>query len=138
MRVSVFDPHPVVHQALTLLLPPNGFSVVSQSQDGRGAVSIVREAQADIVITDIRMPTIDGLKVLEALCDAGLKVRSLVFTADSNPTFVARAIAYGAQDYILKTDPQETLGKRLEPHFPITTGRKKRTVCGSPRQNEKP
>lgn len=109
MRVSVFDPHPVVHKALTSLLPGNGFSVVSQSGDGRDALKTVRTAKPDIVITDVRMPYVDGLKVLELLLDAGVKVHSLVYTADKNPTFVARAIAHGAKDYVLKTGPVENL-----------------------------
>ena len=109
MRVSVFDSQAVVHKGLTSLLPARGHSVVSQAVDGRDAVRIVREAMADVVITDIRMPHADGLSVLEQLDESDLNVLALVYTADANPTFVARAIVHGACDYALKTEPTDHL-----------------------------
>ena len=113
MRVSVFDAHPVVHQGLTSLLPAQGFSVVSQALDGRDAVGVAREARAQIVITDIRLASVDGLQVLESITDSELQIPALVYSADSNPTYVARAIALGASDYVLKTNPLEDLFQAL-------------------------
>jgi DNA-binding NarL/FixJ family response regulator len=109
LRVSVFDPHPVVHKGLTSQLPRAGFSVVSQALDGRNAVAIVRQARADIVITELRMPHADGWSVLESLDIPGLDVPALVYTTDANPSSVARAIACGARDYVFKTDPVDKL-----------------------------
>ena len=107
LRVSVFDPHPVIHKALTCTLPGNGFAVVSQSFDGRNAVETVRESKAEIVITEIRMPKVDGLKMLASLQD--IDVRTIVYTSDTNPTYLARAAAIGTDDYVLKTDPFDCL-----------------------------
>ena len=109
IRVSVFDHHPVVHQGLTRLLPLSGFAVVSQAFDGRDAVSRIRDARPDIVLTDIRMPKYDGLKLLETLRDSEPDLRAIVYTEHRNPTYVARSIARGAVDYVLKDQPFEVL-----------------------------
>jgi len=105
VRVSVFDPHAVIHKGLSGLLPEQGHSIVSQALDGRNAVDIVRESLADLVITEIRMPHVDGIELLEHLAGSRLNVPAVVFTADSNPTCVARAVVHGARDYILKSEP---------------------------------
>ncbi|MGI9516312.1 MAG: response regulator [Pirellulaceae bacterium] len=112
-RIAVFDAHPVVHQGLVELLPQHGFIVVSQSVDGRNAVADVQQSRADIVITDVRMPFVDGLKVLEQLSDAGLPCKSIVYTVHNNPTYVARAIALGAVDFVFKFEPEDKLVQAL-------------------------
>ncbi len=109
IRVSVFDAQPVVHQGLIELLPQHGFIVASRSLDGRQAVADVRQARADLVITDVRMPYVDGLKLLELLGDADLPCKCVVFTVHNNPTYVARAIALGAVDFVFKSEPEDHL-----------------------------
>ena len=113
-RIAVFDAHPVVHQGLVELLPQHGFIVVSQSHDGRNAVADVRASGAEMVITDVRMPFVDGLKVLEQLSDAGVTCKSIVYTVHNNPTYVARAIALGAVDFVFKYEPETRLIQALK------------------------
>lgn len=105
MRVSVFDPHAVIHKGLSGLLPEQGHSIVSQALDGRNAVKIVRESLADLVITEIQMPHVDGIALLEQLASSNLNVPTLVFTANPNPTCIARSVVHGARDYVLKSEP---------------------------------
>lgn len=105
MRVSVFDPHAVIHKGLSSLLPEQGHSVVSQALNGQNAVNIVRESLADLVITEIQMPHVDGIAVLEQLAASDLAIPALVYSADPNPTCVARSVVHGAQDYVLKSEP---------------------------------
>lgn len=109
MRVSVFDPHPVVHQGLTRLLPRNGFSVVSQATDGRDCLTTISNARSAIAITDVRMPYVDGLQILEQVRTAELPVKMVVYSAHRNPTYVARSIALGASDYVLKSEHLDQL-----------------------------
>ncbi|MDG2012419.1 MAG: response regulator transcription factor, partial [Pirellulaceae bacterium] len=103
MRISVFDSQSVVHKGLSSLLPGQGHSIVSQAPDGRDAVSIVRGAFAELVLTEIHMPHVNGIGVLEQIDAAGLKIPVLVYSSDDNPTFVARAVVHGAHDYVLKS-----------------------------------
>lgn len=94
------------------MLPGNGFSVVSQSFDGRNAVETVKESRAQIVLCEIRLPKVNGLKMLDSLGE--LDVLKVIYTSDTNPTYLAKAAAIGVDDYVLKTDPVETLISSLQ------------------------
>ena len=103
LRIAVFDSQSVVHKGLSSLLPGQGHSLVSQALDGRDAVNIVRESLADLVLTEIHMPHVNGIGLLEQIDIANLDIPVLVYTSDDNPTFVARAVVHGARDYVLKS-----------------------------------
>ncbi len=103
-----------MHEGLTHLLPLYGFAVVSLAKHGRDAVKIAKKAQADIVMTDIHLPGSDGLELLEAIHQSSLSVLTLVYSSHGNPTYIARAIAHGAADFVFKTAPVECLIAALQ------------------------
>ncbi len=109
VRVSVFDSHPVIQRGLTQLLPAHGFIVVSQSFDGHEAVQQIHKATPDIVLTDSHLPNDPSLKILEAIHQAELTCRSIVYSQTVNPTLVARSVVWGAVDFVVKTEPNQHL-----------------------------
>lgn len=113
-RVAVFDNHPVVHRGLTSLLPKHGFIVVCQSTDANQATKKISESSADVVITDPNLPGKDGLAVLESIYESELTVKPLVYSDRDDPTLVARSIVWGANDFVLKTDPIDHLIRGLK------------------------
>ncbi len=86
-------------------------SVVSLNSTGHDAVNKVRDSQADVVVTEIRMPEVDGFLLLESLNqnrDQPL-VPVVVFCVFENPTYVARSLVWGAFDFVLKHEPLDRL-----------------------------
>ncbi len=109
IRVLIFDDHPVAHYGLTHLLTQNGFEVVGHAYDGSGPVEKITQVEPDVILLDVRMPKQDGLKALEEIHRAGLAVKTVMYSEHANPTYVARAIALGAFNYVLKSSPLSML-----------------------------
>lgn len=113
IRVLVFDDHPVVHFGITHQLEKNGFQVVGHAYDGCRSVEAVTEYRPDIVVIDVRMPTADGFVVLEELAATELETIAIMHSAYDNSAYVARAIALGALDYVLKNEDPDRLSRAL-------------------------
>lgn len=109
IRVLVVDDHPVVRRGLSACLagrPP--LQVVGEASDGEEAVRQTLALKPDIVLVDIHLPRMDGLRVTELLRRQAPKVRVLVVSVHSRPEYVQRAIKAGARAYLLKnTTPDE-------------------------------
>lgn len=85
--------------------------VVGEAKDGQEAVTLVESLKPDIVVMDISMPRVDGLKATEHIQAAETTTQVLILSIHANPTFVRRALGKGARGYILK----RTLSKDLLP-----------------------
>ena len=111
IRLLVADDHEVVRRGLAMLLRDTEIQIVSQASDGEEAVEQVREHTPDVVLLDIRMPSSDGLTALEKIRQERPEQRVVMLSTYDNPTYVARAVAMGATDYVLKAaGPGELIG----------------------------
>src|SRR5262249_36957366 len=75
---------------------------VALAHDGRAGLRIAREAAFDLVILDIMMPGLDGLRTLKALRDAGDRTPILMLTARGAEEDKVRGLKLGADDYVTK------------------------------------
>ena len=110
VRVVVADDHEVVRCGLVNLLDGTDVEIVAEASSGEAAVSLARKHKPDVILLDIRMaPGNDGLKALEKIRNDAPSVRCIMLTTFDNPTYIARAVASGAHDYILKGCSREEL-----------------------------
>ena len=79
-----------------------GVTVAGEAADGEEALSLCREIRPDIVLTDIRMPGINGLEFLKSLNEEGLSVKLIIISGYSDFDYAQKAIKLGVADYILK------------------------------------
>ena len=107
--VVVADDQDVVREGLALVLGARGLDVVGQAADGRGAVSVVRATQPDVVLMDLRMPVLDGIAATREIVAAGLPTRVLVLTTYDLDTYVYDALRAGATGFLLKATPPDKL-----------------------------
>jgi len=97
----VVDDDPVVREALVEALAEAGYDVRS-ADDGARAVALLAERAPDVVLSDVRMPGMDGLALLALLRERAPDVPVLLMTAfDDMPTVVA-AMREGATDFLVK------------------------------------
>ncbi len=106
IRVLVVDDHPVVRNGLTGMF--NGapdFEVVGEASDGSEAVALASALSPDVILMDLRMPSLDGVSAIKELAAAGSQARVLVLTTYDTDRDVPSAIEAGATGYLLKDAP---------------------------------
>ncbi|MGQ5389829.1 response regulator transcription factor [Paenibacillus sp. M.A.Huq-84] len=78
------------------------YTVTAVARDGLQAITHLEKEKIDLVITDILMPGMDGLQLLQEIRRRGWKIPVLIVSAHSEFDYAKQAIHYGAFDYILK------------------------------------
>jgi two-component system response regulator YesN len=79
-----------------------GFTVVGAAQNGRQALELVEEHSPDLLLTDIRMPVIDGLELLKNIALNYPYIKTIIISGYSEFEYAKQAIKYGVRDYLLK------------------------------------
>ncbi|MEW2354691.1 response regulator transcription factor [Spirillospora sp. NPDC029432] len=114
VRVVVVDDHPVVRAGLLGMLGGEpGFEVVAEAADGAEALAAVARTRPDVVLSDLRMPGVDGVELIRRLAGAAPRTRVLVLTTYDGDADVLPAIDAGAVGYLLKDSPREELFRGL-------------------------
>ena len=86
------------------------YEVVGRAETGEAALELVRCMRPDILVTDICMPGMDGLKLIRELNELDFKVHTLIISGYDNFTYAKTAIKLGVSDYLLKPfSPDELL-----------------------------
>src|SRR3990167_7626408 len=102
IKVVVADDHEVIRSGLANLLKGSDIQIVDEASDGDEAVEKTMKRVPDVVLMDIRMPNREGLSALEAIRDKMPDARVVMLSTYDNPTYVARSVALGATDFVLK------------------------------------
>jgi two-component system, response regulator YesN len=79
-----------------------GLEVIGEAEDGEEALALTEALSPDIVITDIRMPCINGLEYIKKLRDNHNDTKFIIISGYSDFEYAQRALKLGAYDYILK------------------------------------
>src|SRR4029450_5053800 len=100
-RVLVVDDEKSMRDLLAISLEKQHFEV-TVADGGEAAIDTLRREPFDVVITDLRMPTTDGLQVLRAAKEASPELVVIVITAVGSTETAVEAMKLGAYDYIPK------------------------------------
>ncbi|MEO8874182.1 MAG: response regulator [Polyangiaceae bacterium] len=100
-RVLVVDDEAGTRNALEKLLTGEGY-FVEVAIDGADALARFAETAADIVVTDLNMPNIDGVELLKRLRTQDADIPVILCTASSDVTAAVAAMREGADDYLAK------------------------------------
>ena len=109
IKVVVADDHEVVRSGLASLLEGSDIKVVAEAANGEEAVDQAVKYEPDVILLDIRMPGGDGLTALERIRSEAPDTRVVMLSTYDNPTYVARSVALGASDYVLKGSSRKEL-----------------------------
>ncbi len=112
MRVMLVDDEPFILQGLSVIIDweKEGYEIVKKASDGREALDYLLENEVDLIITDIRMPQINGLELLEIIRNEKLSEAYVIVLSGYNDfKYAQAAIRYSCMDYILKPVQKDQL-----------------------------
>ncbi|MEG0566502.1 MAG: response regulator, partial [Hungatella sp.] len=89
-------------------------TVLGTAKDGMEAWSFIQSCHPEIVITDIRMPHLNGLELIKRCRDYHLDIQFILLSGYDDFTYAQTAIRYGARAYVLKPLKREELIAELE------------------------
>ncbi|WP_270167304.1 response regulator transcription factor [Paenibacillus sp. SYP-B4298] len=90
-----------------------GFHVIGEADNGEDAFAIIRANKPDLVVTDIRMPAMDGLELIQAVAEDGLDTEFIIISGYNDFRYAQRAIRFGVMDYVLKPVDKEDMTEIL-------------------------
>ncbi len=101
MKVLIIDDEPSLRQTVSMILDGEGYSVAVAS-DGKEGLEKALELKPDMILTDVRMPGMPGLELLERYKEAGGEALVIVMTAYGSTELAIEAMKAGAYDYVPK------------------------------------
>lgn len=115
MKVLIADDETMICEWLQFCIAQSPVcQLAGVAHNGREALELCRKTDPDLVLTDIKMPVMDGLELLHALRAAGSTARVVILTAFAEFDMARQAIRDGADEYLLKTEMQnDTLQELL-------------------------
>lgn len=126
VRVLIAEDHATVREGLKLIIDAQSdFEVIAEAEDGRTAVELAQSLLPDVVLMDISMPRLNGLKATAKLRECCPEVHVLALTRHTDDGYLQQILRAGASGYVLKQSPPAELlhairavargGKYLDP-----------------------
>jgi two-component system response regulator NreC len=126
LRILIAEDHETVREGLMMIVnAQSDMEVIGSVGDGRAAVQRSLELLPDIIVMDISMPQLNGLKATEKLKEVCPQVKVLTLTRHTDYGYLQQLLSAGASGYVLKQSPAEELlhairvvstgGKYLDP-----------------------
>ncbi len=110
IRILIVDDHPMVREGLAAMLESEeGFAVAGLAANGEEALKLVAEARPDVILSDVRMPKLDGFAMLERLKGAKVLLLAGMPLKDEEQ----RARELGAKGYLPKDVDQDRLSEAI-------------------------
>jgi len=104
MKVAIVEDEIRIREGIEKLLTKlnRNYEIVAVAENGDDGLKLIREKKPDIVITDICMPVMDGLEMLEKMTAEGLHAKAVVLSAYSDFEYARTAMKFGVTEYLLK------------------------------------
>ena len=115
-RVIIVDDEPVIRRGLreTIEWDALGLEVAGEAADGMEALKLVRETRPEILVTDIRMPDMDGIQLIREVRKLDLNVKITILSGYSDYDYLKEAIRLGVDNYLLKPIDNDELVSNLK------------------------
>jgi DNA-binding NarL/FixJ family response regulator len=103
LRVLLAEDHEMMREGLKLLVNrQTDMETVGETDNGRAAVGLAHELKPDVVVMDISMPEMDGLKATERLKTLCPEIKVLILTRHADDAYLRKLLKVGASGYLLK------------------------------------
>ena len=113
-RVGLIDDDSLVRAGLAMILGADpGIEVVGQGDDGAEAVTLVQKHRPDVLLMDVRMPTLDGIAATKAVTALTGAPKIIMLTTFDMDEYVFQALEAGASGFLLKDTPPQDLARAV-------------------------
>lgn len=112
--VVIADDEPLITMDIKEILELNGYQVVGKAADGFDAVELCRKHRPDLVLMDVKMPLLDGIKAAEIINRESLSGCVILLTAYSDKSIVAEASKADVMGYLVKPIDENSLIPAIE------------------------
>lgn len=112
--IVIADDEPITRMDIREILSEAGHIVVGEAYDGFDVVELCRKFKPELVLMDIKMPHLDGLKATKIIIDEKLADSVVILTAYSGSEFIEEAKAAGVTGYIIKPIDERNLLPQIE------------------------
>ena len=103
-KVLFIDDDALVRMFLRQIIPweSEGFTVVGDARDGEEALALTEQTSPDLILSDVSMPTLDGVELVRRLRGAGFQGGIIMLSCHDDFEYVKNAMQLGADEYLLK------------------------------------
>jgi DNA-binding NarL/FixJ family response regulator len=116
VRILVADDHPLTRDGIKAALALDAeLEVVAEARDGQEAVSLAEAVKPDVVLMDVRMPVLGGIRATQAISRTVPNARVVMLTVEETQARVGEAIQAGAAGYLLKDIGRPRAGQGRAP-----------------------
>ena len=110
VRIYVADDHPLYMEGVVRAIKERpDFELVGEAGDGKQALSDIERLKPDVAVLDVKMPGVDGIRVLNAVERDGIETRVVFLSAYLDSAVVYRALAAGAAGYLSKDSNRQSI-----------------------------
>ena len=114
IKVLIADDQELIRQSLSIILGlKEEISVVGGVGDGTEVLEFIAKEKPDIILMDIRMPTMDGVECTKIVKEKYPEIKIIVLTTFDDDKYVFSALKYGASGYLLKGISMDELEKAI-------------------------
>jgi len=116
IRILVIDDESVICDACELVLTEKGH-MVEHCMTGKTGLQAIKQGNHDLILLDMKLPDIDGMEILQAVCDKVPGPCVIVMTGYSTMANAVQAMKLGAVDYLTKPFTDDELISAIEKVF---------------------
>ncbi|NQX43938.1 response regulator transcription factor [Paenibacillus tritici] len=115
-KVLLVDDEPIILRSLKVAIPWDelGLSIVGEAKNGEVALQLIQETSPQIIISDIRMPVIDGIALMKEVLPRSAKLIFIFISGYGEFEYAREALRLGAFDYLLKPIDHDELAEMLK------------------------
>ena len=104
LTIVLADDHPIVRHGLRMVLEAEqDLTILDEVDDGARVLAAVERAGPDVLILDVMLPGMNGLKILPQVRNVSPKTRTIMLSMYSSEAYIVEALRNGAMGYVLKS-----------------------------------